>query len=160
MSVRSHGFFRLFGFEGILCLVVLNAPHWFDRPTAPIQLASWTLLAASLALAIHGFHVLRTVGKPTAPAPGSDMHRIEHTTVLVSVGAYRYVRHPLYTSAVVGTCGVVLKAPSALAIGIGLLATAFWVATAKIEEAENLVRFGNSYRTYMAHTRLFIPFLF
>lgn len=36
----SHGFFRFFAFEAILCLVVLNARVWFRRPFAPLQLLS------------------------------------------------------------------------------------------------------------------------
>ena len=110
-NVRSHGFFRFLAFETILCLVVLNAPHWFDRPMAPMQLVSWTLLASSLLLAIHGFHLLRVTGKPASPPSNSALYRIENTTVLVTVGAYRYVRHPLYASALLGTSGAVLKAP-------------------------------------------------
>lgn len=36
----------------------------------------------------------------------------------------------------------------------------FLVATAKVEETENLNRFGVDYADYMKKTRLFIPFLF
>jgi hypothetical protein len=55
---RSHGFFRFFAFEAILCLVVLNAPRWFSRPGAPRQLLSWVLLAGSLLLALGHFLLL------------------------------------------------------------------------------------------------------
>lgn len=159
INARSHGFFRFFAFEAILCLVVLNAPSWFQRPAAPNQLASWALLATSLLLAIHALHLLGRFGRPTVPAAGSPLYRIENTTAIITIGAYRYIRHPLYASALVGAWGAVLKDLSPVAIALGLLATVFLVATAKAEEAENLDRFGEPYREYMTRTRLFIPFV-
>jgi protein-S-isoprenylcysteine O-methyltransferase Ste14 len=41
-----------------------------------------------------------------------------------------------------------------------LLATAFLMATAKVEEAENLQKFGEDYAAYMRTTKRFIPILF
>jgi protein-S-isoprenylcysteine O-methyltransferase Ste14 len=156
---RSHGFFRFFAFEAILWLIVLNAPDWFRRPDTPRQMFSWVFLASSLFLALHAFHLLRVLGKPTTPAPGAPTYRIENTTMLVRVGAYRYVRHPLYASALFGAWGAALKTVSWVSITLGVIATAFLVATANAEERENVVRFGRAYREYMEHTRLFIPFL-
>jgi len=156
---RSHGFFRFFAFEALLCLIVLNAGHWFVRPGAPTQLVSWLLLIASLLLAIHGFYLLHAIGKPEAPDPGSAALRFESTTTLVTVGAYRFIRHPLYASLLLGAWGTVLKHPSLLTVMLGATVTALLVATAKVEEAENLVRFGDPYREYMARTRSFIPFV-
>ncbi len=39
-------------------------------------------------------------------------------------------------------------------------ATAFLVATAKVEEAENILFFGTSYHAYIKRTKMFIPFVF
>ncbi len=117
------------------------------------------LLTVSLFLAIHGFRLLSLLGRPATPARDSPTYRIENTTTLVTVGAYRYIRHPLYASVLFGAWGAALKAPSPLSIVLGLVATAFLVATAKAEEAENLARFGDAYREYMARTRRFIPFV-
>jgi protein-S-isoprenylcysteine O-methyltransferase Ste14 len=156
---RSHGFFRFFAFEAILWLVVLDAPHWFSHPGAPRQLVSWTLLAGSFVLALHGFHLLRLLGRPTTPAAGSPTYRFENTTALVMVGAYKYIRHPLYASALLAAWGTVLKSVSPLSIALGVVATSLLAATARAEERENLVRFGDAYREYMDHTRLLIPFL-
>jgi protein-S-isoprenylcysteine O-methyltransferase Ste14 len=41
-----------------------------------------------------------------------------------------------------------------------LVATAFLLATAKVEEAENLQKFGEDYAAYMKATKRFIPILF
>jgi len=156
---RSHGFFRFFAFEAVLCLVVRNAPHWFDRLGAPRQLLASLLLTASFFLAIHGFYLLRRVGQPTPPSPGSPSLGLENTAFLVTVGAYRYIRHPLYAAVLLLAWGAALKGISLLTLGLALIATGALVLTAKTEEAENLVRFGAAYRAYMERTRLFIPFL-
>src|SRR3972149_4605853 len=60
----ARRFDRFFAFESILALVVLNPRRWFSHPFAVRQILSWMLLAASAALAAHGFHLLRVVGKP------------------------------------------------------------------------------------------------
>ena len=60
----AHGFYRFFAFEAILGLIALNAAAWFRDPFSPRQLMSWALLVASLLLAVHGFTLLRRVGKP------------------------------------------------------------------------------------------------
>jgi protein-S-isoprenylcysteine O-methyltransferase Ste14 len=86
---------------------------------------------------------------------------IERTTRLVAVGAYRYIRHPLYCSLLALTLCAFLKrplAPASLALALGGMG--FLFATAICEERENIERFGSSYLAYMKQTRRFIPFLF
>jgi protein-S-isoprenylcysteine O-methyltransferase Ste14 len=158
---RSHGFYRFFAWEFILALILFNLDAWFRHPLAVHQIISWILLAISLFLVIHGVYLLQMIGKPdpNRAAEGPTL-AFEKTTALVIVGAYRYIRHPLYSSLFFLTWGVFFKAPSWLA---GLLAGAaalFLVATARVEEAENTRFFGPAYQTYMQRTKMFIPFLF
>jgi len=40
------------------------------------------------------------------------------------------------------------------------VASAFLFATARVEEAENLHKFGEEYASYMSKTKMFIPYLF
>ena len=150
-SLRTHGFFRFFAFECLLGLVLLNADYWFRRPFSPPQLLSWLLLAGSLAMAAHGFYLLKVTGKPR--------QGIEDTTVLVRRGAYRYIRHPLYTSLILLGWGAFLKDVSLFSTAFVLLDTAFVYITARIEETENREKFGASYEQYMKSTKMFIPFL-
>ena len=147
---RSHGFFRFFAFELILVLVLLNVKHWLCEPFSVLQVISWLLLLSSLALAVHGFYLLRMSGKPAAG--------IENTTVLVKWGAYRYIRHPLYSSLLLFGWGVFLKDPSLYSAITVLVACALLIATARVEEAENLQKFGAEYANYMKTTKMFIPF--
>jgi protein-S-isoprenylcysteine O-methyltransferase Ste14 len=85
---------------------------------------------------------------------------IEKTTALVTVGVYRYIRHPIYSSGFYGTWGVFLKDPSWLGITFALAASISWVVAAKIEEAECVRYFGDPYRAYVKQTKMFVPFLF
>jgi protein-S-isoprenylcysteine O-methyltransferase Ste14 len=40
-----------------------------------------------------------------------------------------------------------------------VIASVFLVLTARVEERENLRYFGEAYREYMQHSRMFIPFV-
>lgn len=151
-SCRSHGFFRFFAFETILASILLNVTRWFTDPFSALQVVSWVLLSSSLFLAAHGFYLLRMVGRPEG--------RIENTTTVVTAGAYRLIRHPLYASLLLLEWGVFFKGPSLL-VGILALATSLLLlATAKAEERENVERFGAEYERYMNTTTMFVPFLF
>ena len=148
---RFHGLARFFSFESILVLVLLNAKHWFARPFSALQVVSWVLLAASAFLAVQGFILLQRMGKPE--------NSIETTTRLVTRGAYRFIRHPLYSSlALLGT-GAFLKHVDWLTAALAaanLLAAYF---TARIEEGEMLAKFGPEYTAYMKRTKMFIPWV-
>jgi len=148
---HRHRFYRFFAFECLLGLVILNAESWFKRPFSLLQLVSWVFLVSSLILALHGFRLLRKLG-----APDDD---IEDTTRLVTVGAYRYIRHPLYASLNLLGAGAFLKRPAFIGFLLLLALLVFLFATARMEEQGNLRRFGDAYRQYMEKTKMFIPFL-
>ena len=149
---HRHRFYRFFAFESLLGLVLLNTDTWFRDPFSSIHLFSWIFLASSLVLAIHGFRLLNIDGSPEGD--------IEDTTQLVTTGAYRYIRHPLYCSLLLGGVGAFLKGPSLLGFLLLIILLAFVYATARVEERDNLKRFGSAYRSYMDKTKMYIPFLF
>jgi protein-S-isoprenylcysteine O-methyltransferase Ste14 len=152
--IRPHPYraTRFLAFEGILSLVFLNARSWFTDPLAIRQIISWILLLGSAALAWHGLQLIKHRGEPAGD--------LEDTTRLISEGAYRYIRHPLYASLILLALGVYLKAPSPP--GVALLGAAVVGAflTARTEEHFNLERFGKAYRAYMGETKMFVPFIF
>ena len=155
---RSHGFFRFFAFESILALMVLSAPRWFAHPLATWQILSWGLLSTSLVLVVWGFLNLRGQGGFRPGAEVSTSFAWENTGRLVTTGIYRYIRHPMYASLLFLAWGTVLKTVSPATLGLGAVASLALAATAKAEEAENVARFGQEYRDYMARTRRFVPF--
>jgi protein-S-isoprenylcysteine O-methyltransferase Ste14 len=157
---RSHGFFRFFAWEAILALILLNIDYWFHQPFSIHQLFSWFLLFVSLFLVIHGFQLLRKAGRPSKERIDPSLMDMEKTTTLVTAGAYRYIRHPLYSSLLFLTWGVFFKHPSWAGVSLAAIATFFLTMTARVEEEENIRFFGQAYRSYMKKTRMFVPFLF
>jgi protein-S-isoprenylcysteine O-methyltransferase Ste14 len=147
----SHGFYRFFAWEAILGLFVLNVRDWFVNPFAWHQLISWVLLFVSLVPIIYGVLLLRNLGKPT--------DALEATTRLVTNGIFHFIRHPLYASLLYLAWGIFFKSPSLLEGLIAAVTTAFLYATARADENECLVKFGDEYASYMKQTKMFIPWL-
>ena len=149
---RYHGIARFFSFESIFIIVILNAPVWFKDPFSVTQLIAWTLLSMSLYFAVAGFLLLGKIGKPK----DADF---ENTTVLVKEGLYKYIRHPLYLSLLLGGTGAMMKDPGFYQVILAVInLVALWL-TARIEEKEMIARFGDDYREYMKQTKMFIPFI-
>ena len=148
---HRHRFPRFFAFESLLALILINTQSWFRDPLSLRQLISWMFLTGSLVLALHGFRILQIAGSPEKD--------IEDTTQLVTIGAYRYIRHPLYCSLLLGGVGAFLKAPSVPGFLLFTLDFIFVFVTAKVEEKDNIKRFGDEYTGYMKTTRMFFPFL-
>ena len=150
-KLRSYGFIRFFAFESILVLILFNVEHWFRNPLSIAQIISWLLLIASIVMASSGFYMLRMFGKP------KDV--IDDTAVLVTRGIYKYVRHPLYSSLILIAWGVFLKDITPIPSTLALLASILPVVMAKIEEKENIQKFGDKYLSYIKKTKMFIPFI-
>jgi protein-S-isoprenylcysteine O-methyltransferase Ste14 len=149
---HSHGFYRFFAFELILASVLLKVHVWFNDPLSFHQIVSWVLLIICSALVVHGFYLLRAIGRPSGD--------FENTSRLVVVGAYKYIRHPMYASLFYLAWGVFFKDPDMSGLILVLLTTFFLVASARVEEGENIRKFGTEYTIYMVRTRMFIPFLY
>jgi protein-S-isoprenylcysteine O-methyltransferase Ste14 len=155
-----YGFPRFFAFEAILGLVVLNGGDWFNQPYSFPQLVSWLLLLGSIYLAIYSFRVLRIYGVPNRSIQDAGQLGFEKTSHLVTVGPYRLIRHPLYTSLLFLTWGIALKQINLVSIMLSIIASLALFLTAVYEERENLSKFGDEYVNYMRQTKRFIPFVF
>jgi len=155
----SHGFSRFFAFEAILALVVLNAPYWFVHLFSAQQLVSWLLLVVSVVLVVWGVVLLRRFGRSRPTTDGSPGFEWENTESLITTGVYRYIRHPMYSSLLFLAWGALLKSVSISTLVLAGVATLALAATAMVEEAENVARFGHEYQDYMKRTRRFVPFV-
>lgn len=156
---RNHGLWRLFAFEAIVLLVLVNMDSWFDEPLALHQLVSWLVLGLSVALAVSGVYTLHSQGKPGAARADPSLIGVERTTRLVTDGVYRHIRHPMYSSLLFLAWGAFFKSFSWFALILVLVATLALVATAWAEEGENCQFFGPAYRAYMGRTKRFIPYV-
>ena len=149
---RYHGIARFFAFESVFIMVLLNSEIWFNDPFSLLQIISWILLLLSIWFAIAGFILLRNLGKPKGG-------NFENTSVIVKTGLYKYIRHPLYLSILVGGTGVMLKDPGSIQLILGVINLAAIWFTARIEEREMISKFGVAYSDYMKETKMFIPFI-
>jgi len=156
----THGVYRLLAWESILILIIRNLDFWFYKPWRFNQIISWVLLIGSLVMVFEGVRLLKEIGKPDQDRDDPTLVSIEKTTELVTVGVYRDIRHPLYSSLLFLAWGVFLKDPSWAGVSIALVATSALIMTAKIEEVENIAYFETIYQDYMTTTKLFIPYLY
>ena len=148
-DVRTHGFYRFFAFEFLIALILLNLPVWWRDPFCWRQLASYLLGVVSIGLVIEGFRLLKVIGRPGPSNIESANLAIENTTTLVTVGAYRWIRHPLYASLLALAWCAWLKDPlRAGSVALMMGTSGFLLATAVAEERENLRRFGAAYADY------------
>jgi protein-S-isoprenylcysteine O-methyltransferase Ste14 len=148
---RYHGIVRFFAFESVFILVLLNLKVWFANPFSFLQLASWILLIMSVYVVITGFLLLKRKGKPDS--------NFENTSLLVKSGIYGYIRHPLYLSIFLLGTGVMLKNPAPPQLILAVINLVAVYFTARIEEHEMNVKFGEEYKMYMKETKMFIPFI-
>ena len=155
----SHGFYRFFAWECILALVLVNFPMWEVDPFAPYQVASWSLLLISPVLAIHSVRLLRSRGNPSTQRTDAELLSFERTSLLVTTGAYRYIRHPMYAALLFLAWGAFLKDTSVASVALVTGASTMLLLTALRDEAECRTYFGVAYAEYMKTSKRFIPFL-
>jgi protein-S-isoprenylcysteine O-methyltransferase Ste14 len=153
----GHGFYRFFAWEAIALQIILNLPFWFDNPLSPVQVVSWCLLVLSLCLAGSGIARLRSSGRAVPAGRGDPTFGFENTTRLVTDGVYRQIRHPLYSSLLFLAWGACLKHLSAEGLLATVFASIFLFFTARIEEEENVRKFGGAYAAYMRSSGMFLP---
>jgi len=81
--------------------------------------------------------------------------RKAHT--LVTVGPYRWVRHPFYDAVGLAVLANSLVAANWFLLGTGALLMTMIVIRTRREEEHLLARFGDGYRSYMNRTGRFFP---
>lgn len=160
LKPRSHGFYRFIAWECMLALVLLNFPMWTVDPFTPRQLVSWALLASSLALAVHAVQLLRAIGRPGSERSDAELFPFEKTSTLVTSGAFRYIRHPMYAALLFLAWGAWLKDLSLPSTALAGVASVALLVTALRDEAECLQHFGAAYADYMRTSKRFIPGVF
>jgi protein-S-isoprenylcysteine O-methyltransferase Ste14 len=149
---HSHSLTRFLALESILALTILSIPVWLVDPLSYLQILSWTLLLSALILAVYGYRLLILVGKPEMKLEGNNQLAVE--------GFYKYIRHPLYTSLILFSMGLFLKAATLANTVLLLSGMLFLYLSARDEEMENLDRFGVEYAEYLDTSKMFVPFVF
>ena len=83
--------------------------------------------------------------------------RKQHT--LVTTGPYRWMRHPLYTSAALLGLANSLAAANWFFFVTGCAVFLLLAIRTRKEEENLIARFGDDYRNYMQRTGRFVPWL-
>jgi protein-S-isoprenylcysteine O-methyltransferase Ste14 len=156
---RTHGFYRFFVFEGVLLLVLLNYPYWFEDPFSPAHLLSWSLLLTSIVFIVNSLMMLKQSGGHAEREDMPENLSFENTVHVVEVGLYRSIRHPMYSSLLFLAWGAFFKHITLLNIVLILIVSGLLIAVAKVEERENIKVFGAAYECYMQRTKMFVPWL-
>lgn len=154
--------------EGVLILATLRplgAVFWFgtlawminpewmawSSDSTPVwsRWAGVALLVAGAALLVWTFRSLGSNLTDTV------VTRAAHTLVLH--GPYRWIRHPLYSSAALVIMAVALMTANWFLLGTGIAVLSVIVMRTRIEEDNLVARFGDAYQKYMARTGRFLP---
>jgi protein-S-isoprenylcysteine O-methyltransferase Ste14 len=120
--------------------LIARNPLFLSMEAAALALALWALLAVR----IENIHVLPDV------RPQSR---------LVRHGPYRWIRHPMYASLLLGTLALVLEAPSWWRWGIWSVLLIDLLVKLRHEERLLAAHFPE-YQAYMAESRRLVPYLF
>jgi len=158
-NVKSHGFYRFFAWECILWLLVSNYKYWFENPFSILQIVSWLFLFFGAYLVVIGFMEMRKNGKAEKSREADSLYHFEKTTELVDTGIFKYIRHPLYSSLIFLTWGILFKQVTIPLFIVAVGSTVFLYLTSITDEKECIAYFGDKYREYMKRTKQFIPFI-
>src|SRR5688500_17273345 len=128
-------------------------PRWMAWSSIPTPIWSrW----AGVALLVTGGALLvwtfRSLGKNLTD---TVVTRAAHT--LVVHGPYRWIRHPLYSSAALLVAAFSLITANWFLLGIGVAVLCVIIMRTRTEEANLVARFGDSYQQYMNRTGRFLP---
>jgi protein-S-isoprenylcysteine O-methyltransferase Ste14 len=135
-------------------LAYMLNPAWMDW--AAIRLPAglrWLGAAVGLTMLPLHYWVFRSIGNNVSE---TFLTKEEH--VLVTRGPYRWMRHPLYSSAMITLVSLSLLAANWFMFA---MACAAFIGIAGLvvprEEAELIRKFGDEYREYTERTRRFTP---
>ncbi|MEE9421714.1 MAG: isoprenylcysteine carboxylmethyltransferase family protein [Gammaproteobacteria bacterium] len=159
-NFRHHGFYRFFAFEGILIVILINAPYWVVSFSNPLRAISDSLLLISILFVWTGYRQLKAMGGKRKNNGSSENFNFENTENLVSEGVYKYIRHPMYSSLIFLTWGVFLKHITPHGLAAAVATTLLTFMAVKTEEKENKLFFGEAYKSYIKKTKMFIPFIY
>lgn len=155
--VDPSWFWILMGVVGppvlFVCLAFLIQPRWVDfaRIDAPLWLRLTGVPVALAGIALFGWmfhHLGLNVTSTSMPRDNAT---------LVTGGPYRWIRHPMYSAALILLLASALLTSNAVVVigGIGMFA--LLAARSRLEERRLIEKFGDAYRAYQHRTGRFLP---
>jgi protein-S-isoprenylcysteine O-methyltransferase Ste14 len=150
-------FWLLMGFAGppvaLTCLAFLLQPRWVDW--ASFDAPPWMRLTGApvglAGLGLFGWmfrHLGLNVTSTSMPRPNAT---------LVTSGPYRWIRHPMYSGALILIVAASLLTANLVMVIGGAIMFALLAARSRLEEQRLVERFGDTYRDYQRRTGRFLP---
>jgi protein-S-isoprenylcysteine O-methyltransferase Ste14 len=119
----------------------------------PSPVLDWTAAALSVIGVSIAIWARVHLGRNWSPHPAVKEHH-----ELVTSGPYAYVRHPIYTGAILMAFGTALTG-SIWGIGVFVITSVLFVSRIGIEEQIMLGLFPDKYPEYQKKTKALIPFV-
>lgn len=128
-------------------------PRWMRWSSVPLPMPlRWIGVAGVFAGAVLLVWTFRSLGRNLTD---TVVTRSAHS--LVVHGPYRWIRHPLYSSAALLIAALALIAANWFLLGLGIAVLCVIVMRTRIEEQNLVARFGDGYQKYMDRTGRFLP---
>jgi protein-S-isoprenylcysteine O-methyltransferase Ste14 len=146
VSRRALGW-SLVVIQAVLLVVLVLAPH--RAPTAASLVAGGALVAAGALLGLAAFRALGRALTPTpVPVAGAGLR---------TTGAYRLVRHPIYSAILLAAAGFTLAVGTGWTLlALGVLA-AFFVAKSRWEDRLLREQYGHEWDSWARTTGALLP---
>jgi protein-S-isoprenylcysteine O-methyltransferase Ste14 len=156
---RQEGLFMLTTLRPVGAAFWLGLIVWMVDPSSMawsgVSLPAWLRWAGVGLIAIAGGLLVWTFRSLGGNLTDTVVTRQNHS--LVRHGPYRWIRHPLYTSAAMFMVAICLIAANWFFVVTGVLVVSLLVIRTRTEEQNLVSRFGMNYRTYMEQTGRFLP---
>lgn len=143
----------LAGMLGLLAYVI--DPAWMSWSQVAVAIwLRWCGVGIGVIAALLLTWVFRSLGTNLTD---TVVTRVEHT--LVTMGPYRWVRHPFYVATALAVAANSMVSANWFLALTGGLTVALLVVRTRTEEEKLIQRFGDRYREYMQCTGRFLPLL-
>lgn len=139
---------------GVVLVILQFACLLFLLITTPVRTTPWglALIISAASLLLWALLAMRASRLRVLPNPARDAR-------LVTSGPYHFIRHPMYTSLILGSVGLVVIDPSASRISVLLLLIAVLVVKLNVEEKLLAGKFPE-YESYRARTFRLVPYVY
>ena len=137
----------------LTCLAFLIQPRWtdFTRFALPPWMRWLGVPIALGGIALFGW-MFRHLGLNVT---STSMPRAKAT--LVTTGPYRWIRHPMYSAALLLVIAAALLTSNSVVGVCGLIMFVLLAARSRLEEERLVEKFGDAYRRYQRQTGRFVP---